>query len=71
MSDDVLWFCAECSFEGSQDDVEEHAARLGHRFGAGEWLFLPGFDVMSMGVTGCATPEGVEPTWIHVNLDIS
>jgi hypothetical protein len=64
---DVKWFCAECSFEGSQQDVRVHARALGHIFGAGEWLFLKDLETMSMGVTGCAAPEGVVPTWVHAN----
>jgi hypothetical protein len=67
MVSDVEWFCAECSFDGSQQELREHAARLEHVFGAGEWLFLRDIEILSMGVTGCGAPEGVVPTWVHAN----
>ena len=69
MSDvDVQWFCAECEFDGSEGEVKVHALEFWHRYGAGEWLFMPDFKVMTWGVTGCPLPDGIEPTWIHANF---
>jgi hypothetical protein len=69
MSDDDLeWFCAECSFDGPEGDVKEHAAQFQHRYAISEWVFMPDFQVRSFGVTGCPMPEGMEPTWIHANF---
>jgi hypothetical protein len=65
--DDVEWFCAECEFDGSEDEVKEHAKRFQHRYGAGEYLFMADFQVTSMGVTACPLPEGMEMMWVHAN----
>jgi hypothetical protein len=63
---DVKWFCAECEFVGSEDDVKEHGRTFQHEYGASEVALMADFGVMSMGVTGCP-PEGTQPTWVHAN----
>jgi hypothetical protein len=71
MSDDDLeWFCAECSFGGSQGDVKEHARQFQHKYGISEYLFMADFPgITSVGVTGCPAPEGMDPTlWVHANF---
>ena len=62
------WFCAECEFDGTEDEVKAHALELWHRYGAGEWLYMPDFKVMTFGVTAAPLPDGMEPTWIHANF---
>jgi hypothetical protein len=68
MSDDLEWFCAECPFDGSEDEVKEHAKQFGHWYAISDWYFMPDFKVTSFGVTGCPLPDGMKPTWIHANF---
>jgi hypothetical protein len=71
MTDDDLGFCAECSFEGSQDDVKEHARQFQHKYSInGEYLFTADFEgTISMGVTGCLAPKGMDPNlWVYANF---
>jgi hypothetical protein len=71
MTDYDYRFCAECSFEGSQDDVKEHARQFQHKYGiSGEYLFTADFEgTISMGVTGCPAPKGMDPNlWIYANF---
>jgi hypothetical protein len=70
MTNEDFWFCAECSFEGSQNDVKEHSRQSRHKYSLnGEFLFTSEFeDVVSLGVTGCPAPKGMDPTlWVYEN----
>ena len=66
--DDLKWFCAECPFDGLEDDVKEHAVQFGHWYAMSDYYFMPGFEITTFGVTGCPMPEGMKPTWIHANF---
>ena len=40
--DDLKWFCAECLFDGPEDDVKEHAVQFGH------WYAMPSVSAITV-----------------------
>jgi hypothetical protein len=70
MADDGLRWCAECSFEGSQDEIKEHARQFQHKYGiSGEYLFTADYEeAISTSVTGSPAPKGMDPNlWVYAN----
>jgi hypothetical protein len=69
--DEYTWFCAGCTFEGSEHDVRIHAEHMRHEFGVSEIFRMKPFrstsiDFTSIGVTGFGA-KGALPTFVHLN----